>query len=48
MPLPLGSQIISGLPQAHPATAVALDAIQHFINSRPLRQPPQLTRQVLL
>jgi hypothetical protein len=48
MPRPLGNQIISGLPQAHPATAVALDAIQYLINSRPLRQPAQLTRQVLL
>jgi hypothetical protein len=27
---------------------VALDAIQHFFNSRPLRQPAQLTRQELL
>ena len=48
MPRPLGNQIISGLLQAHPATAVALDAIQYLINSRPLRQPAQLTRQVLL
>jgi hypothetical protein len=48
MPRPLGNQIISSLPQAHPATAVALDAIQYLINSRPLRQPAQLTRQVLL
>ena len=48
MPRPLGNQIISGLPQAHPATAVALDAIQYLINSRPLRQPAQLTRQILL
>src|SRR6266513_1311524 len=48
MPLPLGNEIISSLPQAHPATAVALDAIQHFFNSWPLRQPAQLIRQVLL
>jgi hypothetical protein len=47
MPCPLGNQIISSLPQAHPAATVALDAIQYLINSRPLRQPAQLTRQVL-
>ena len=48
MPLPFLGEVIGGLLQADPATAVAFDAIQHLIDTRPLRQPAQLTSEVLL
>ena len=48
MPLPLVGKIISDLLQADPATPAALDAIQHLIDPRPLRQPAQLTSEILL
>lgn len=48
MPLPLFGKIIGGLLQSDPATPTALDAIQHLIDTRPLRQPAQLTSEVLL
>jgi hypothetical protein len=37
-----------GLLQSGPATTTAFDAIQHLIDTRPLRQPAQLTSEVLL
>jgi hypothetical protein len=48
MPLPLFGKVVGGLLQSDPATAVAFDAIQHLIDTRPLRQPAQLTSEVLL
>lgn len=48
MPLPLFSEIVCGLPEADLTTAVTFDAIQHFIDTRPLRQPAQLPSEVLL
>lgn len=48
MPGAVFSEIVSGLAQAHPATATAIDAIQHLIDARPLRQPPQLRGKELL
>ena len=48
MPLALFGEVIGGLLQADPATAMAFDAIQHLIYTRPLRQPAQLTSEVLL
>jgi len=48
MPGPLFGKIVGGLPQAHPASSTALDAIQHLINARAFRQPAQLTREELL
>ena len=48
MPLPLLGKVVGGLLQADPATAVAIDAIQHLIDTRPLRQPAQLDSEVLL
>jgi hypothetical protein len=48
MPLPLFGKIIGGLLQSDPATPTALDAIQHLIDTRPLRKPAQLTSEVLL
>jgi hypothetical protein len=48
MPGPLFGKIVGGLPQAHPAAATALDAIQHLIHTGPLRQPAQLTGKELL
>jgi len=48
MPRPLSGEVIGGLLQADPATAMAFDAIQHLIDTRPLRQPAQLPSEVLL
>jgi len=48
MPLPLFGKVIGGLLQADPATAMTFDAIQHLIDTRPLRQPAQLPSEVLL
>ena len=48
MPLPLFGKIIGGLLQADAATAMAFDAIQHLIDTRPLRQSAQLPSEVLL
>ena len=47
MPLPLAGKVVGGLLQADPATAMAFDAIQHLIDTRPLRQPTKLTSQVM-
>lgn len=44
VPLPLFGSLL----QADPATPTALDAIQHLIDTRPLRQPAQLPSEVLL
>lgn len=46
--LPFFREIISRLLQADTATTVALDTVQHFIDTRPLSQPAQLAREVLL
>jgi hypothetical protein len=48
MPRPLLGKIVSGLLQANLATSAALDAIQHLIHTRALRQPAQLTGKELL
>ena len=48
MPLPLFSEIVCGLLEADLTAAVTFDAIQHFIDTRPQRQPAQLRREVLL
>lgn len=48
MPFPLSSKVLGGLLEAHPATLMTLDALQHLINARAPRQPAQFTRQVLL
>jgi hypothetical protein len=48
MPPPLAGQVVGGLLQSDPATTMAFDAIQHLIDTRPLRQPAQLTSEVLL
>ena len=48
MPLPLFGEVIGCLLQADPSTGVAFDAIQHLIDTRPLRQPAQLTSEVVL
>jgi hypothetical protein len=48
MPQPLFGEVIGGPPQADPATAMVFDAIQHLIDTRPLRQSAQLPSEVLL
>jgi len=48
MPLPFFGEVIGGLLQADPATAMTFNAIQHLIDTRPLRQPAQLPSEILL
>lgn len=48
MPRPLLTEIIHRLAQAHPAAPAAAYPVEHFINARPLCQPPQLAREELL
>jgi hypothetical protein len=48
LPGPILRQVLDRLGQPDPAALAAVDAVQHLLQARPFRQPPQLCGQVLL